>query len=275
MGGPRKHLSCGVATKRLILLSGEVCQAYLAGCCNEGLDCRFSHPTAADELEHSVAFASPPTESHYAYIDAWSPISPLYINPFAAMQLTPPSPMTEGGCSDTSEKTLTIDTLVARPGSQYFPARVVLDGETLLPRDSPSSHTFIEDDVSSPPNSRSPSPGPFVADEIGARAIVRPVSTPPSTSATASFSKVVRVSANCFKTSRLTGTDAHFTALCRRDALTLSCFIPRFPAPLIYTTLYRELITFVFTMQMLTIIGISLCRSFFLPLLLISQRHPR
>ncbi|KAJ3531132.1 hypothetical protein NM688_g7615 [Phlebia brevispora] len=176
-----------------VLMGGprDVCQAYLAGGCKNGLDCKFSHPSAADELEHAVAF-SPPLEPYYPPVDQWSPISPLYINPFVAAQMVPPSPVTEDGYDD-SPKALTIDTLVARPAAQYFPARVVLDGNTLTPRDSIFSDTYnlTEDNASLPPNSRSPSPEPSPADDVGARNIVRPVSTPPYTSST--FSKVVRL----------------------------------------------------------------------------------
>lgn len=143
-----------------------------------------------DELEHSVAFTPPPMDPYYSLVDQWSPVSPLCINPFAAAHMAPPSPITGDGLDDSPERFLIVDTLVTRPASNYLPTRVILDGNTLLPRDSLSSEALTEDEDLSSFDELSVSVEP--EDDISARGIVRPVSTPPSTSP--SNVKVLRVS---------------------------------------------------------------------------------
>lgn len=130
--------------------------------------------------------------------------------------MAPPSPITEDGIDDHTERFLTIDTLVARPASNYFPARVILDGNTLLPRDSLSSEALTEDEDPQSFDELPVSVEP--EDDIGARGIVRPVSTPPSTSPPAA--KVIRVSIG--RSVCVIPSSPFFVALRRRNALSRS-----------------------------------------------------
>lgn len=130
--------------------------------------------------------------------------------------MAPPSPITEDGLDDHTERFLTIDTLVARPASNYFPARVILDGNTLLPRDSLSSEALTEDEDPQSFDELPVSVEP--EDDIGARGIVRPVSTPPSTSPSAA--KVIRVSIG--RSVCVIASSPFFVALRRRNALSHS-----------------------------------------------------
>ncbi|KAF7799715.1 hypothetical protein EIP86_010957 [Pleurotus ostreatoroseus] len=185
MSGSRKDSLSHSSVQKLItplISQGDVCQAFLAGRCNEGLDCRFSHPSISDELEHPIVYVPPPSaEPYFPLADQWSPVSPLCISPFTVSHMVPPSPITEDGHEDIAEKLPTTDTLVSRPACKYLPIRVLLDGNTLSPRDPLSSDDLDDDDGSSPLDN-STSPESSLEDNIGARGIIRPVSTPPYTS---------------------------------------------------------------------------------------------
>lgn len=166
----------------------------MSGHCSEGLDCKFSHPCAADELQE-IDDTPSPSDPYYSFLDHWSPVSPLYINPFASTHMAPPSPILETELNNIQKrlKTLTIDTVTAHHHGQCLPACCILDGNTLLPRDT-YSDKLSDDGSSSPFQSRPNSPQPSKEDtlQVDARTITRPMSTPPST--TSSFPKVVRVS---------------------------------------------------------------------------------
>ena len=151
---------------------GELCQAYLAGECNEGSDCKFSHPVEEDDELYELSDVLTP--SCYKPTELFSPISPIYLNhPFVPYQLPPPLPQ-------VPDVSFPSPTIIEVRNAPEEPA--ALDGATLLPREN----TVAADTVT-------PTPGSPSTDNalLSARTIVRPVSTPPATKAsTVSFARV-------------------------------------------------------------------------------------
>ncbi|KAI0755068.1 hypothetical protein C8Q80DRAFT_408552 [Daedaleopsis nitida] len=173
-----------------VMMSGhrEVCESFMAGRCSEGAECRYAHPETSEE-DYYAGYREPPP--------MYSPISPLlspviYAYPVVYPTLSPPQPFALAAMpgnvppaasvspTDTlsipvpplhmpqhgtaAQSGLTISPVIqVQPSGvpyAYSPHRVV-DGTTLIERDGVGAHA---------------SDGLLNA----ARAVVRPVSTPPT-----------------------------------------------------------------------------------------------
>ncbi|KAI0795206.1 hypothetical protein BC629DRAFT_1505973 [Irpex lacteus] len=161
-----------------VMMSGprEICQDYMAGCCHEGVDCKFSHPAAADELEPVLISELLPHQYHGS---SMLPASPLQLMPVPFFMQAPPRrhPRRNVPCGQ--------DGNVAKTRRKE---EVALSGATLRPIE-PSQSAHVEADSSmeapmSPVKSARPS------GLLEARMIERPLSTPPATSA---VTKLIRI----------------------------------------------------------------------------------
>ncbi|KAI0696432.1 hypothetical protein BC835DRAFT_865500 [Cytidiella melzeri] len=179
--GAKEHRNYYPITWRVIgggvMMSGarEICQDYMAGACNEGVDCKFSHPAAADDQD-PVAVSELPTSPFY--VPSLFPTSPLQSMPIPIFLQPPPRRLPRRG-SSRSQNRRTIR-------SQRKEERV-LSGSTLLPT-TPSEDCAVEatanqEDLTSPSQQST--------QFITARSIVRPASTPPSHAT--SFAKILRI----------------------------------------------------------------------------------
>ncbi|KAI0087012.1 hypothetical protein BDY19DRAFT_894052, partial [Irpex rosettiformis] len=158
-----------------VMMSGsrEICQDYISGRCEEGIDCKFSHPAAGDESEPVMISGFPPN-AFYA------PTSPLQLMPVPVF-LQPP-PLRHPRRNIRRAQTRTNDRLQR----QKYP--MLYDGSTLLPIDPSQDvieNTSEEETPILSPQSTKP------RELLAPRAIERPMSTPPSTSA---VTKMFRVS---------------------------------------------------------------------------------
>ncbi|THH00823.1 hypothetical protein EW026_g1773 [Hermanssonia centrifuga] len=178
---------------------GEICEAFMAGHCSDGPDCRFSHPSAAEE--DPVEVSTSPVDPYYGFLEIWSPTSPLYLNPLIPALHTPPSPILQSikplRRRRRMAKYLNINPLVPYLDNQRHHApNILLDGHTLLPREPLREKYDQVSSLTSSTPSRSPSPvlaQPLEpnTETLNVPTIARPVSTPPAT--TSSFMKVVRL----------------------------------------------------------------------------------
>lgn len=149
----------------------------MAGRCHEGVDCKFSHPAAADELEPVLISELLPHQYHGS---SMLPASPLQLMPVPFFMQAPPRRHPRRNVPRGQ------DGNVARTRRKE---EVALNGATLRPIE-PSQSVHVEADSSmeapmSPVQSARPS------ELLEARMIERPLSTPPATSAVA---KLIRVS---------------------------------------------------------------------------------
>lgn len=147
----------------------EVCQAFLAGQCPEGPDCKFAHPLDEDEEPYDLSDVSTP--SCYDPTEHFSPVSPVYLPyPYMHYQAPPALPLVPPEACYPSPAVIEVQ--------NTFGGSTVLDGSTLLPRQDP----IVEDadfatTADAPPSTEN--------SLLNARTIVRPVSTPPVTKVSA------------------------------------------------------------------------------------------
>ncbi|KAI0786229.1 hypothetical protein C8Q75DRAFT_286865 [Abortiporus biennis] len=182
-----------------VKMSGEreVCRDFIMGRCLEGDDCKYAHPGQYEDIPSQLPLFSPttilPPTPLLFYSDSLSPISPLYIaTPSTGNSFHIPSPMAVPPLVQSRQPYPTIPVLREvkshRPAlslavsEEFLAPHRVYDGNTLqeLPSNVPLNTHGNPDDSHS-----SQHPGLFYG-----RAIVRPMSTPPTPS---SETKVVKL----------------------------------------------------------------------------------
>ena len=163
------------------IVSGEICQDYIAGRCHDGIDCKFSHPAIADEQEPIAISELPPSPFYAAHFPPSPPVQflpvPIFVQP-------PPLHYPRRGLHRSQHRK------ARRPHTDEMP---LLNGNTLTPMQQLQDGSAV--DISSreeaTPTPVSTSPPQTSSQLFAERSIERPVSTPPSTRT--SFSKIIRV----------------------------------------------------------------------------------
>lgn len=144
----------------------------MAGRCTEGLDCKYSHPSAVDEVE-PVEISETSTNPYFA--GGLSPSSPIQYLPTPRIMLQPPPVREHRRPSARSQ--------ARKMARAKHDKEHLLSGSTLLPV-KPSQDEWV--------NVKLPAPSCPPLEKFVSQPILRPLSTPPSSTATGF--KIVRVS---------------------------------------------------------------------------------
>ena len=141
------------------------------------MECRFAHPIEEND-EESFIPSEPSTPSYYDPMELYSPVSPLYSNPF--LHWRPPPPVPVGIVPYAAAPAF------VQPRAQHWEP-VLSYGNNLRSREN---SIVSSDETVVPPTA--------TAESISVPSIVRPMSTPPSSNTSAASNVRVRGDAPAF-----------------------------------------------------------------------------